>query len=100
MTLLTVKGFYAIFCLRNFFCCFLFTAYSPLGSRNRPGTKPDDPVLLKDPKIAEIGKKYRKSTPQICIKWQIERGVTVIPKFLSIKNTRKCKSKNFQILEF
>ena len=59
---------------------FLVTAYSPLGSPERAWAKPSDPVLLEEPKIAEIAKKYSKSAAQICIKWQLERGVTVVPK--------------------
>ena len=69
-----------------------------MGSRDRPWAKPDDPALLEDPKIAEIAKKYGKSTAQICIKWQIERGVTVIPK--SFSPSRIQENANVRIFRF
>ena len=71
-----------------------------MGSPDRPWAKPGDPSLLDDPKIGEIAKKYNKSNAQVCVRWQIERGVTVIPKSHSIKNTRKCKCKNFQFFGY
>ena len=51
---------------------FSVTGNNPLGSPERAWAKPSDSVLLEDPKIAEIAKKYSKSAAQICIKWQID----------------------------
>lgn len=56
------------------------TAYCPLGSPARPWVSPDDPYILKDPKLAEIAKEYGKTAAHLCIRFQIERGVVVIPK--------------------
>jgi len=49
------------------------TAYSPLGSGCEPS-------VLKDPILIEIAKKYGKTVAQVALSWNVQRGVTVIPK--------------------
>ena len=55
-------------------------AYSPLGKPDSPWAMEDEPKLLEGPKLVEIGKKYNKTPAQICLKWQIQRGVAVVPR--------------------
>lgn len=59
-----------------------FTAYSPLGSADRPDSlkAADEPILLEDPKIAEIARQHGATPAQVLISWAIHRGTAVIPK--------------------
>ncbi|KAF4733490.1 hypothetical protein FOZ63_020474 [Perkinsus olseni] len=72
-------------------------AYAPLGS---PGNMPDDGStkynILKHPDIIAVAKAHNKSPAQVCIRWNIQRGITVIPK--STKPERVIE--NFQVFDF
>ncbi|XP_025416818.1 aldose reductase-like isoform X2 [Sipha flava] len=60
----------------------LLTAYGPLGSPYRPykRTKSTKGILLDDPMVKKLAAKYKKTNAQILIRFQIQRGVLVIPK--------------------
>lgn len=60
----------------------LITAYSPLGSSDRPDMmkSDDEPALLDNDVIRSIADKHDATPAQILIKWAVERDTLVIPK--------------------
>ncbi|XP_074123915.1 aldo-keto reductase family 1 member D1 [Sminthopsis crassicaudata] len=75
----------------------VIVAYSPLGTNRDPmwvNTK--CPPLLEDPLLISLGKKYNKTAAQICLRFNIQRGVVVIPRSFNPKRIKE----NFQIFDF
>ena len=60
----------------------LLTAYSPLGSGDRPAgmKKADEPPLLSHPLIVSLAEKQGISPAQTLLAWALARGTAVIPK--------------------
>ncbi|MEM9379459.1 MAG: aldo/keto reductase [Planctomycetota bacterium] len=60
----------------------VMTAYSPLGSSDRPEglREADEPVLLEDPALASVAERVGATPAQVLIAWALQRGTSVIPK--------------------
>ncbi len=60
----------------------IVTAYSPLGSRDRPPAmrKDDEPLLLGDPVIAEIARRHAATPAQVLLAWALARDTAVLAK--------------------
>jgi alcohol dehydrogenase (NADP+) len=67
------------------------TAYSPLGSKDRPdGMKADDePLLLEDPTIADIAERRDATPAQVLLSWALHRGTVTIPKSTTPQHIRE-----------
>lgn len=57
------------FCEKEGIAC---EAWGPLGGKGSP--------LVDDPGLASIGEKYGKSAAQVILRWNVQRGVIVLPK--------------------
>ncbi len=69
----------------------LLTAYSPLGSGDRPKgmKKSQEPVLLQDPAIQRIAEKHGVLPSHILLAWAMRRGTIVIPKSVNPERLRQ-----------
>jgi aldehyde reductase len=47
------------------------TAYSPLGSKDRPWAKPEEPALLEDKKLVEMAARLNRTPAQIVLRYQV-----------------------------
>ena len=72
----------------------LFTAYSPLGSGDRPAgmKKSDEPSLLQHPTVVAVAQKTSLTPGQVLLAWALARGTIVIPKSINPGRLRE----NFQ----
>ena len=55
-----------------------------------------DKALLNEPLFAALGEKYGKSTAQIILRWELQKGIVVIPK--SVKQKRVLS--NMDVFDF
>ncbi|XP_070763344.1 aldo-keto reductase family 1 member D1-like isoform X2 [Enoplosus armatus] len=75
----------------------VIVGYCPIGSsRDASWVNVKSPPLLEDELLVSIGKKYNKSSAQVALRFNIQRGVVVIPKSFSAERIKH----NFQIFDF
>ncbi|KAL2093893.1 hypothetical protein ACEWY4_011205 [Coilia grayii] len=75
----------------------VIVGYSPLGtSRDASWVNLQCPPLLEDEVLIAIGKKYNKNSAQVALRFNVQRGVAVIPKSFTAQRIKD----NFQIFDF
>ncbi|XP_064470406.1 aldo-keto reductase family 1 member B1-like isoform X1 [Ornithodoros turicata] len=70
------------------------TAYSPLGSPDRPWAPRNERPLMEDPIVCEIAEKLNVTPAQVLIRYPIERGLVTIPKTVHKKRLEE----NYRVL--
>ncbi|XP_054157820.1 uncharacterized oxidoreductase YtbE-like [Oppia nitens] len=60
--------------------------WSPLGTGS----------MIKDPTLVAMGQRYNKSAAQVMIRWQLQRGLVVVPKSTKLKRIIE----NFSVFDF
>ncbi|XP_036433287.1 aldo-keto reductase family 1 member D1-like [Colossoma macropomum] len=82
------------FCKKN---DIIIVGYSPLGTSRDPSwVNLKSPPLLEDELLISIANKYKKTTAQVALRFNVQRGVVVIPKSFSLKRIKE----NFEIFDF
>lgn len=75
----------------------VIVGYSPLGTSRDPSwVNLKSPPLLEDEVLVSIAKKHNKTTAQVALRFNAQRGVVVIPKSFSHARIKE----NFQIFDF
>ncbi|XP_004477426.2 aldo-keto reductase family 1 member C1-like isoform X2 [Dasypus novemcinctus] len=75
----------------------VLVAYSALGShREKNWVDQNSPVLLDDPVLCDMAKKYKRTPALIALRYQIQRGVVVLAKSFNEKRIKE----NMQVFEF
>uniref|UniRef100_A0A671YWX9 NADP-dependent oxidoreductase domain-containing protein n=1 Tax=Sparus aurata TaxID=8175 RepID=A0A671YWX9_SPAAU len=75
----------------------VIVGYCPIGSsRDASWVNLKSPPMLEDEVLVSIGKKYNKSSAQVALRFNVQRGVVVIPKSFSPERIKH----NFQIFDF
>jgi len=62
-------------------------AYSALGSSGFKASH--EPVVLDDPVLQELAKKYQRTTAQIALAWAIQRGTSVVVKSATLEHQQE-----------
>nr|XP_023487782.1 aldo-keto reductase family 1 member C23-like protein isoform X1 [Equus caballus] len=75
----------------------VLVAYSALGTqRLKQWVDQSSPVLLEDPALCAMAKKYQRTPAQIALRYQLQRGVVVLAKSYNEKRIKE----NVQVFEF
>ncbi|CAG7835744.1 unnamed protein product [Allacma fusca] len=69
---------------------------SPYLTNLKPGASPDDPKVLEDPLLKQLGEKHSKSPAQIILRWAIHHDIIIIPK----STNKKRLEDNINIFDF
>ncbi|CAO2595151.1 Estradiol 17 beta-dehydrogenase 5 [Lemmus lemmus] len=73
----------------------VLVAYSALGSqRENIGVVQNNPVLLDDPVLDSLAKKYRRTPALIALRYQLQRGIVVLAKSFTEKRIKE----NMQVM--
>ncbi|XP_054911740.1 aldo-keto reductase family 1 member D1-like isoform X2 [Poeciliopsis prolifica] len=75
----------------------VIVGYSPLGTNRDPSwVNLECPPMLEDKLLTSIAQKYKKTTAQVCLRFNMQRGVVVVPKSSNLDRIKD----NFQVFDF